>query len=143
MKLADDLTCAELVELVTGYLDGALSARDRERFEEHLVLCRGCDIHLSQMRATLGAVGRLTEHVVGPSSAGTPTRSNWTSLRARPARCAADESSSRGGCGPPPGGRPHLGSSSAAPPRPRGRSSPKSSPTVAITRGLSPSRAML
>lgn len=71
MRLADDLTCKELVELVTGYLDGALSGYDTERFEEHLVICRGCDIHLSQMRETLGAVGRLTEHDVDPGSTGT------------------------------------------------------------------------
>lgn len=70
MKLADDLTCAELVELVTGYLDGALSVRDRKRFEEHVVNCPGCDIHLGQMRETLGVLGRLTEHDVGPGSAG-------------------------------------------------------------------------
>lgn len=71
MKLADDLSCAELVELVTGYLDGALSERDRERFEEHLVACRGCDIHLSQMRETLGVVGRLTEEDIDSAAAGT------------------------------------------------------------------------
>ena len=71
MRLADDLTCKELVELVTGYLDGALDEHDKERFEEHLVICRGCDVHLSQMRATLGVVGRLTEDDVGPGSAGT------------------------------------------------------------------------
>jgi Putative zinc-finger len=71
LKLADDLTCAELVELVTGYLDGALGEHEKERFEEHLVICRGCDIHLSQMRETLGVVGRLTEDDVGPDSAGT------------------------------------------------------------------------
>ena len=71
MKLADDLTCAELVEIVTGYLDGALDVRDKERFEEHIVFCRGCDIHLSQMRETLGAVGRLTERNIDPHAAET------------------------------------------------------------------------
>ncbi len=39
MKLADDLTCAELVELVTGYFEGGLSGQDKERFEEHIVCC--------------------------------------------------------------------------------------------------------
>ena len=71
MRLADDLTCKELVELVTDYIDGALGEQDQERFEEHLVICRGCDIHLSQMRETLGVVGRLTEDDVDPGSAGT------------------------------------------------------------------------
>lgn len=68
MKLADDLTCAGLVELVTGYFDGALSGQGKERFEEHIVFCQGCDIHLSQMRHTLGTVGRLTEHDVDPAT---------------------------------------------------------------------------
>ena len=61
MRLADDLSCAELVELVTRYLDGALPDDEATRFEEHLAVCEGCSNHLSQMRATVRAVGRLTE----------------------------------------------------------------------------------
>ena len=61
MKLSDDLTCAELVELVTDYLEGALSARDRERFEEHVVVCSGCANYLDQMRRTIELTGALTE----------------------------------------------------------------------------------
>ena len=37
---AAELTCQELVELVSDYLEGALSPEDRRRFEEHLA---GCD----------------------------------------------------------------------------------------------------
>ena len=55
----DQLTCQELVELVTEYLDGALTARDRDRFEEHLTACAGCRIHLAQVRATIRALGRI------------------------------------------------------------------------------------
>ena len=61
MKLSEDLTCAELVELVTDYLEGALSDRDRERFEEHVVFCGGCSNYLDQMRRTVELTGRLTE----------------------------------------------------------------------------------
>ena len=61
MKLSEDLTCAELVELVTDYLEGALSDRDRERFEEHVVFCAGCSNYLDQMRRTVELTGRLTE----------------------------------------------------------------------------------
>lgn len=57
----DDLTCAELVELVTDYLEGALDARERERFELHLVYCPGCAFHLDQMRETIRLTGHLTE----------------------------------------------------------------------------------
>ena len=61
MKLSDDLTCAELVELVTEYVEGGLDERDRERFEEHLVFCRACTNYFEQMRVTVEITGRLTE----------------------------------------------------------------------------------
>ncbi len=55
------LTCRELVELVTDYLEGALPPSDRARFDEHLAACEGCTAYLDQMRRTLVLVGRLTE----------------------------------------------------------------------------------
>jgi hypothetical protein len=61
LKLSEDLTCADLVELVTEYVEGALSARDSERFEEHIVFCRGCSAYLDQFRQTIRLTGRLTE----------------------------------------------------------------------------------
>ncbi len=50
------LTCREFVELVTDYLDGALPPADRERFDEHLDMCKGCREHLDQMQTTLRAL---------------------------------------------------------------------------------------
>jgi anti-sigma factor RsiW len=55
------LTCQELVELVTDYLEDALPAADRERFEAHLDGCPGCRAYLSQVRATLEAMSALRE----------------------------------------------------------------------------------
>jgi anti-sigma factor RsiW len=55
MRLARELACNEIVELVTAYLDDALPAAERERFEEHLVFCDGCDRYLEQMRVTISA----------------------------------------------------------------------------------------
>lgn len=56
--MADEpLTCQELVELVTDYLDNALGPADRARFEAHIAACPGCDIHLRQMQLTLELVG--------------------------------------------------------------------------------------
>jgi anti-sigma factor RsiW len=55
------LTCKELVELVTEYLEGGLDPVDRTRFEEHLITCPPCQIHLDQVRRTIEVVGRLTE----------------------------------------------------------------------------------
>lgn len=61
MRLSEDLSCAELVQLVTDYVEGALSADDRRRFEEHIVFCDSCGAHLDQMRATITVVGRVPE----------------------------------------------------------------------------------
>ena len=60
MRLDRELACQEVVELVTSYLDDALCAEDRERFEEHLVFCDGCSTYLDQMRETIRATGRLS-----------------------------------------------------------------------------------
>lgn len=57
MKLERELACQQIVELVTGYLDDALGAVERERFEEHLVFCDGCANYLEQMRATISLTG--------------------------------------------------------------------------------------
>jgi anti-sigma factor RsiW len=59
MRLARELACNEIVELVTAYLEDALPVDDRERFEEHLVFCDGCDRYLEQMRVTIATTGRV------------------------------------------------------------------------------------
>ncbi len=59
-----DLSCQELVELVTAYLEGALSPADRDRFEAHLAICQGCRNYLDQMRKTIALTGRLSEEAI-------------------------------------------------------------------------------
>jgi anti-sigma factor RsiW len=59
--VARELSCREVVELVTEYLEGVLPRRDRKRFERHIAGCGGCTAHLAQMRRTIDATGRLTE----------------------------------------------------------------------------------
>ena len=63
MRLDRELACQEVVELVTSYLDDALSAEDRERFEEHLVFCDGCENYLEQMRMTIRLTGRADDEL--------------------------------------------------------------------------------
>jgi predicted anti-sigma-YlaC factor YlaD len=70
MKLERDLTCAELVELVTDYHEGALSQRDLDRFEEHLVFCSSCLNYVEQMRQTIESVGSLREEDLSPQLQG-------------------------------------------------------------------------
>jgi anti-sigma factor RsiW len=55
----EDLSCQELVELVTDYLEGALPQEERERFEAHLADCPGCTVYVEQMRTT-SAIARET-----------------------------------------------------------------------------------
>ena len=59
MRRPEELTCRELVERVTEYLDGALTPEDQAQLEQHLVLCLGCQHHLSQVRGTLRVLHAL------------------------------------------------------------------------------------
>jgi len=63
-----DLNCNELVELVTEYLEDAMSAPERARLEKHLEGCRGCRAYLDQMRLTISAVGHLPAEAVAPDA---------------------------------------------------------------------------
>ena len=60
----DELICVQVVDLVTEYLEGALPAEDRTRFEEHVVLCAGCGAYVEQMRETIRVTGALTPESV-------------------------------------------------------------------------------
>jgi anti-sigma factor RsiW len=59
VRTIEQLSCRELVELVTDYLEGALPRRERARFEEHLDRCDGCWAYVEQMRHTIALTGRL------------------------------------------------------------------------------------
>ena len=58
------MTCKDVVEIVSDYLEGALSGEDRERFEAHLAGCAGCTAYVEQMRETIRLSGMLTEEQV-------------------------------------------------------------------------------
>jgi anti-sigma factor RsiW len=58
------MNCRKVVELMTAYLDGALSPADRARFEEHIAGCDGCTAYLAQLRMTMRVVGRLAEEPI-------------------------------------------------------------------------------
>jgi anti-sigma factor RsiW len=61
-------SCQELVELVTEYLEGALSPADLRRFEEHIGGCDGCTRYLEEFRLTVELVGALTLDDVSPEA---------------------------------------------------------------------------
>ena len=54
-----ELTCIELVELVTDYLEGNLDADERARVERHLAGCEACTAYVDQMRVTIAVVGKI------------------------------------------------------------------------------------
>ena len=60
------VVCQEAVELVTDYLEGVLTPRDRARFEAHLSECPHCHEYLEQMRATIAALGRIKSEALEP-----------------------------------------------------------------------------
>jgi anti-sigma factor RsiW len=53
------MDCDEFVELVTDFLEGALSHADQARFVEHLTICDGCETYLAQFRQTIDTLGEL------------------------------------------------------------------------------------
>jgi anti-sigma factor RsiW len=60
IRLGRDLVCQQAVELVTHYLEGALSLRQQRRFEAHLAGCPHCTEYLAQMPTTIALTGSLT-----------------------------------------------------------------------------------
>ena len=66
--MSSRLTCRKLVELVTEYLEGALTPTDTARFEAHISKCEGCSAYLDQMRKTVQLAGRLKEQDIEPAA---------------------------------------------------------------------------
>lgn len=62
------LVCREVVELVTRYLEGAMPADERARFEAHIGVCPNCALYLEQFRQTIAATGHLREADVAPEA---------------------------------------------------------------------------
>lgn len=57
---ASGYTCREVVELVTEYLDGAMTPDERAALEVHLNYCDGCATFLEQIRTTAALAGGVT-----------------------------------------------------------------------------------
>ena len=55
------MTCAELVELVTDYIEDALPAAERARIDAHLSVCPPCVHVIEQWQTVIRLSGRLDE----------------------------------------------------------------------------------
>jgi len=86
LRRRDDLVCRQVVELVTGYLEGELPRRDARRFERHLLDCADCARYLEQMRVTITSTGRLTPDDLTPEARDEFTRifRDWVGERSGP-----------------------------------------------------------
>jgi anti-sigma factor RsiW len=63
------LSCQQLVELVTAYVEGVLPDTDRARFEEHVDSCHGCVVYVDQIRATIRLTGETRHEETLPPDA--------------------------------------------------------------------------
>ena len=67
MSVEASITCREVVELLSDYLDGELPEPERVRVDEHLAGCDGCTMVLDELRETVRLTGMLTvEHLSEP-----------------------------------------------------------------------------
>jgi len=62
------MTCQEMVELVTDYLEGRMDEHRRARFEEHVAECDACTLYIEQMRLTIVALGHIPTESVSPEA---------------------------------------------------------------------------
>ena len=77
-----DISCRELVELVSDYLSGSLTIAQRLKIERHLLLCDPCNVYVGQVRQTI----RLTHELREPSVAQPVPEALLAEFRARAGR---------------------------------------------------------
>jgi anti-sigma factor RsiW len=63
-----DIACQQAIEMVTDYLEGALSPRQRRRFESHLRGCPNCSAYLEQIRMTIELTGAIEPENLSPEA---------------------------------------------------------------------------
>jgi anti-sigma factor RsiW len=63
-----DIVCQQAVEMITDYLEGALSRRDRRRLEVHLRACSNCSAYLEQIQLTIKLTGTIEADDLSPQA---------------------------------------------------------------------------
>ncbi len=64
----ESLTCQQVVELITDYLENVLLAETRKRLEEHVANCPGCETYMEQIRQTISLVHAIAEEPASPET---------------------------------------------------------------------------
>ena len=62
------LVCQQAIELLTEYLEGTLSRRQRRRLESHLAACPNCSAYLEQIRVTIRLTGTIEPEALSPQA---------------------------------------------------------------------------
>ncbi len=63
------ITCRDLVELVTDYLEGQIAAVEQHAIDDHLGECPGCAEYVRQMRLTIQAMrGLVSDEAMFPQT---------------------------------------------------------------------------
>ena len=63
-----DIVCQQAVELVTDYLEGSPSRRDRRRFESRLRAWPNCTAYVEQIRMTIALTGAVETEDLTPEA---------------------------------------------------------------------------
>jgi predicted anti-sigma-YlaC factor YlaD len=60
------MTCRDLTELITDYLEERMTFAERIRFQLHLGMCRHCRAYLKQMKGLIEKLGALPQPLPPP-----------------------------------------------------------------------------
>jgi hypothetical protein len=66
--LRKDIVCQQAVEMITDYLEDALSRRDRRRLVAHLRACTNCAAYLEQIQLTIKLTGKIEADDLSPQA---------------------------------------------------------------------------
>jgi anti-sigma factor RsiW len=64
MQTEDELSCQQVVELITDYLEHTLLPEVRERLEAHVTECPGCESYIEQMQLTIDMLHQIARESV-------------------------------------------------------------------------------
>ena len=62
----EHVSCQEVVELVSDYLEQTLPPDEAAVFEQHLNFCEGCVVYVDQVRTTVVSTAELRAEEVPP-----------------------------------------------------------------------------
>ena len=68
MQSENELSCQQVVELVTDYLENSLLPGMHKRLEEHVAECPGCENYIEQMQLTIDMLHQIARESVFPAT---------------------------------------------------------------------------